>query len=123
MTCSANNAERLAWQLGQKLRVRQEKASRCSARQFGQRIRAKPPLSRPQARSRLIAFLVLPDVALEVLLEQPLDDGALGVAGSARGMPPQPEEARRDANAQAQDSPEARSAEQEGASQRRLQHV
>ena len=49
-TCSANNAERFAWQLGQKLRVLQEKASRCSARQFGQRIRAKPPSIRPQAR-------------------------------------------------------------------------
>ena len=49
-TCSANNAERFAWRLGQKLRVLQEKASRCSARQFGQRIRAKPPSSRPQAR-------------------------------------------------------------------------
>ncbi len=42
MTCSANNAERFAWQLGQKLRVRQENASTCSARQFGQRSRAKP---------------------------------------------------------------------------------
>ena len=49
-TCSANSAERLAWQLGQKLRARQEKASRCSARCSGQRIRAKPPSSRPQAR-------------------------------------------------------------------------
>ncbi len=49
-TCSANSAERFAWQLGQKLRVRQEKASRCSARQSGQRIRAKPPSRRPQAR-------------------------------------------------------------------------
>ena len=27
---------------------------------------------------RLVAFLVLPDVAREVLLEQPVDDGALG---------------------------------------------
>jgi hypothetical protein len=37
---------------------------------------------------RLVAFLVLPDVALEVLLEQPVDDGALGVAGpvDARGL-------------------------------------
>ena len=37
-------------------------------------------------RGRIWAFanstvLVLPDVALEVLLEQPVDDGALGVAG------------------------------------------
>jgi hypothetical protein len=31
---------------------------------------------------RLVAFLVFPDVAFEVLLEQPVDDGALGVAGS-----------------------------------------
>ena len=69
MTCSANSAERLAWQLGQKLRVRQENAS-------------QRPLP------RLVAFLVLPDVALEVLLEQPVDDGALGVAGpvDARGL-------------------------------------
>ena len=37
---------------------------------------------------RLVAFLVLPDVALEVLLEKPVDDGALGVAGpvNARGL-------------------------------------
>ena len=33
-------------------------------------------------------FLVLPDVALEVLLEQSVDDGVLGVAGpvDARGL-------------------------------------
>jgi len=37
---------------------------------------------------RLVEFLVLPDVALEVLLEQPVDDGALRVAGpvDARGL-------------------------------------
>ena len=67
-TCSANNAERFAWQLGQKLRVRKENASQ----------RSFP---------RLVTILVLPDVALEGLLEQPVDDGALGVAGpvDARG--------------------------------------
>jgi ribosome-interacting GTPase 1 len=37
-------------------------------------------------------------------------------------MPPQPEEARWDANAQPRDSPEGRLAEQDAASQRRLQH-
>ena len=37
---------------------------------------------------RLVAILVFPDVALEVLLEQPIDDGALGVTGpvNARGL-------------------------------------
>ena len=33
---------------------------------------------------RLVAFLVFPDVTLEVLLEQPVADGALGVAGAGR---------------------------------------
>jgi hypothetical protein len=39
---SANSAARLAWQLGQKLRVWQEKARRCSSRHLGQRMRASP---------------------------------------------------------------------------------
>jgi len=42
---------------------------------------------------------------------------------AAGEVPPQPEEARWDGNAQPQDSPEARSAKREAASQRRLQHV
>ena len=49
VTHSAKTAERLAWQEGQRLRVRQEKASRCSPWQRGQRILAKPPIGRPQS--------------------------------------------------------------------------
>ncbi len=48
---SAKRTGRFAWQLGQKFLVRQENASRCSAWDFGQRIRAKPRCSRPQAEN------------------------------------------------------------------------
>ena len=47
-----HRTERFAWQEGHRLRVRQEKARRCSSWHVGQRIRAKPPKSRPHSRSR-----------------------------------------------------------------------
>jgi len=47
---SATRAARFAWQLGQKLRVWQEKASRCSSRHWGQRISANPLCSRPHSQ-------------------------------------------------------------------------
>src|SRR3990170_4873044 len=47
---SANKTERFAWQEEQKFLVWQEKASRCSSLHEGQRIRAKPPRSRPQSK-------------------------------------------------------------------------
>jgi hypothetical protein len=41
---------RLAWQEGQKPRVRQEKQRRCSVPHEGQRMRAKPQRGLPQSR-------------------------------------------------------------------------
>ena len=73
-TCSANNAERFAWQLGQKLRV--EAALEPAAGEVGLDGCGDDLAQRPLPR--LVAFLVLPDVALEVLLEQPVDARGLG---------------------------------------------
>ena len=49
-TRSARTVERFAWHDAHRFRVRQENASRCSSRQVPHRIRAKPPIRRPQSR-------------------------------------------------------------------------
>ncbi len=48
--CSAMTSARFWWQLGQRQRRRQEKATKNSYRQRGQRTRAKPSRRSPQAR-------------------------------------------------------------------------
>ena len=76
MTCSANSADRFAWQLGR--RNPREAALEPAAGEVGLDGRGDDLAQRPFLC--LIAVLVRPDVTLEVLLEQPVDDGALGVA-------------------------------------------
>ena len=77
-TCSANNAERFAWQLGQKLPVLQEKASpreaalEPAAGEVGLDGRGDDLAQRPFPC--LVAVLVLPDVALEVFLSRRINN-------------------------------------------------
>jgi hypothetical protein len=77
----------LAWHEGQKFRVWQKKARKCSAWHSGHRIRAKPLTRRPQSRywsttcePRLETLLVGTDVILEVFVEEAVEGGSFRVS-------------------------------------------